>query len=380
MKTRFTSLLLIAAALACGDADERDEATRLAAPPPAAAASAAGPERVELEQVGAAQLTATISASGTIEARRITELGSEVPGRIVAVLVDVGDRVEAGAPLFRIDTGTYRMALAEAEAGLALSRAQSANAEQEAARLRLLLEQNAASQQRYDQLRTQAEVARAQVAQMQARALKARHDLAQTEVRAPYAASVVERRAHEGAMAGQGAILVLQETGALEAILSVPEATPVAVRAGDAVRLFVEGLPDPLDATVASVSQRVDPATRTYEVRAGVVDASGQLKAGSYVRAELKVGRAEPRPVVHRSALLTRDGRSFVLKVEDGVVRYVAVRVGITDEERVELLSGIAVGDTVVRGEATTRLAEGARVEPTPDGARAANRPLEPTT
>ena len=86
------------------------------------------------------------------------------------------------------------------------SRAQRARTrQQEAARLRLLLEQNAASQQRYDQLRTRAEVAGAQVAQMQARVAKARRDLAQTEVHAPYAASVVERRAHEGAMAGSGA-------------------------------------------------------------------------------------------------------------------------------------------------------------------------------
>jgi membrane fusion protein (multidrug efflux system) len=88
------------------------------------------------------------------------------------------------------------MALAEAEAGLSLARAESANAEQEVARLRLLLEQKAASQQRYDQLRTRAEVAGAQVAQMQARVAKARRDLAQTEIHAPYAASVIERRAH----------------------------------------------------------------------------------------------------------------------------------------------------------------------------------------
>ena len=378
MKIRWTSPLLVLA-LACGgpsseQAGKAEPTVALAAP----AAPEAGPERVETQRVETAQLKGTIAASGTIEARRITEVGSEVPGRIVAVLVDVGDHVEADAPLFRLDPGPYRMALAEAEA--ALARAQSANAQSEAARLRLLLEQNVASQQRYDQLRTQAEVARAQVAQMEARLEKARRDLAQTEVRAPYAASVVERRAHEGAMAGQAPILVLQESGALEAILNVPETTPVAVRAGDAVRLFVEGLPDPIAAKVASVSQRVDPGTRTYEVRADVVDASGQLKAGSYARAELSVTRSEARPVVHRSAVLTRDGRSFVLKVEEGVVRYAPVRVGVSEGEQVELLSGVAVGEVVVRGEATTRLADGARVAVSADGAQAANELPEPSS
>ena len=277
------SLLLLVLLLGCGG----EEPVEVASAPPAAADAAPAPDQVELERVGSAALRAVIAASGTIEARRMTEVGSEVPGRIVEVLVDVGDNVEEGAPLFRIDSGPYRMALAEAEAGLALARAESANAQEEAARLRLLLEQKAASQQRYEQLRTQAEVARAQVAQGEARVAKARRDLAQTEVIAPYAGGVVERRAHEGAMAGQSPILVLQESGALEAILNVPEATPVPVRVGDPVRLFVEGLADPVEAKIERVSGRVDPGTRTYEVRGSVVDPSGLLKAGSYVRAEL---------------------------------------------------------------------------------------------
>jgi len=377
MKNRWLGLLPLLL-LACGGPAEEGAEPKVASESPAAAAPLAGAERVEFERVATARLSATIAASGTVTAKRITEIGSEVPGRIVVVLVGVGDAVEAGAPLFRIDPGPYRMALTEAEAGLALARAESVNAAAEAERLRTLLAQNAASQARYDQLRTRAEVARALVAQMDARVAKARRDLAQTEVVAPYTASVVERRAHEGAMAGQGAILVLQESGALEAILNVPEATPVAVRAGDPLRLFVEGLPDPIDAAVTSVSQRVDPGTRTYEVRADVSDASGQLKAGSYARAELSVSRTERRPVVHRSAVLTRDGRTFVLKVEEGVVHYASVRVGVSEGEQVELLSGVAEGDLVVRGEATTRLADGARVEPSNDGAQAANERVEP--
>jgi RND family efflux transporter MFP subunit len=368
---RSLSLALALLLLACGEPDA--QADPGAASAPAEAKAAAAPERVEVERVGLASLRATLAASGTIEARRITEIGSEVPGRIVAVFVNVGDSVEADAKLFQIDPGPYRMALAEAEAGLRLARANSANAAEEAERLRTLLERNAASQQRYDQLRTQAEVARAQVAQMEARVEKAQRDLAQTEVRAPYAASVVERRAHEGAMAGQGAILVVQERGALEAILNVPEATPVAVRPGDTVRLFVEGLPDPLEASVGSVSQRVDPGSRTYEVRVPVTDTSGQLKAGSYARAELAVSRAEPRPVAHRSSVLARDGRTYVLVVEDGVVRYAPVRVGVSEGEQVELLGGVDAGALVVRGEATGRLAEGTRVTPSESAAQAAN-------
>lgn len=372
MKALLLSLLL-SLLLGCAAEEPAAEEEVAAAPPTASAAPASDAAAIEFERVAKGRLHAEIAASGTIEARRITEVSAEVPGRIVEVLVDVGDTVAAGDPLFRIDPGPYRMALAEAEAGLALARAESENAAQEAERLRTLLAQNAASQQRYDQLRTRATVARAQVKQGRARVDRARRDLAHTEVTAPYDANVVERRAHEGAMAGPAPILVLQEAGALEAILNVPEATPVAVRVGDAVRLFVEGVADPIEAEIARVSNRVEPGTRTYEVRADVEDANGLLKAGSYARAELSSARLEERPVVHHSAVVTRDGRSFVLRVEEGVVRYAPVRVGVRDGERVELLSGVEPGDLVVRGEAATRLAEGTPVEVPAEGARAAN-------
>jgi hypothetical protein len=60
--------------------------------------------------------------------------------------------------------------------------------------------------------------------------------------------------------------------------------------------------------------------------------------------------------------LLTRDGRSYALRVEDGVVRRVQIRRGIVDGDRAEVLQGLAEGDLAVRGEAVTRLADGARL------------------
>ncbi len=355
-------LALIFVIAACG-ACSGDDASKSAAPDVAAAgATRSAAARIETASVTSEMLSATIAASGTIEAKRLTEIGADVPGTLASVLVDVGQSVRAGAPLFRIDPGPYEMALAEARAGLVLARAEHANAAAEAARMAKLVEQNAASVQRADQLRTQAEVASARVLQGEARLARAERDLARTTVRAPYAGSVVERRAHEGALAGSAAVLVLQESGALEAILDVPETTPIAVRAGDAVRLFAEGLAEPLASTVARVSERIDPSTRTYEVRCVVTDASGAVKAGSYVRAEISAARATPQPVAPRSAVVARDGRSFVLRVEDGVAREVPVRVGIVAGERVELLAGVMPGDIVVHGEAAQRLSDGAPV------------------
>jgi RND family efflux transporter MFP subunit len=356
-------ILAAALSLACGGDDETANATAAKDVAAAPAGAAKALARVETAVVASESLTAVIAASGTIEAKRLTEIGADVPGTLDAVYVDVGHTVERGAPLFRVDPGPYEMALAEARAGLALARAESANAAAEAARMAKLVEENAASLQRADQVRTQAEVAAARVVQGEARVARAERDLARTTVRAPYAGSVVERRAHEGALAGAAPVLVLQESGALEAILDVPETTPIAVRAGHSVRLFAQGSAEPIVTEVTRVSDRIDPSTRTYEVRCLVADASGAVKAGSYARAEISATREAPQPVAPRSAVVTRDGRPFVLRIERGVAREVGVRVGIATDTRVELLAGVAPGDVVVHGEAAQRLRDGARVD-----------------
>ena len=104
----------------------------------------------------------------------------------------------------------------------------------------------------------------------------------------------------------------------------------------------------PAQCAVELVSARVDAQTRTYQVRGTVLDPSAVVKAGSYVRAELQASRPEKRPVVHRSSVLTRDGRTFVMRVDGGVVRKTPVRVGIRAGSDVEVLQGVESSSVVV--------------------------------
>jgi len=361
---RWLALLSVLVLGACSEnGPSNTGAAASAAASGAEAATSAAVERVETQRVAPGEIHTSMVASGTVRARRVTEIGAEVSGRLVEILVDVGDEVEEGDPLFRIDARPYEMGLAEARAGLALARAESQNAAHEVERVAKLIQEQAASEQHFEQLQTGAAVARAQVDQMKARVARAERDLECTTVRAPYPGSIVERRAHEGAMAGPAPILVLQETGALEAVLAIPDAWPASVRAGAEVRLYVEGLAEPLVTRIDRVSDRVDPETHTYEVRGPVDDPSRTAKAGSYLRAEVELGSGASAPTVDRSALLTRDGRTYVFRVSGDTVERVPVRVGLMDEDRAQILSGVASGDEVVRGEAVARLEGGVRIE-----------------
>jgi RND family efflux transporter MFP subunit len=210
-------------------------------------------------------------------------------------------------------------------------------------------------------------VAVAQLEQAEAQLAQVRYDLLRTLVRAPYAGTIVERNVHEGAMgtaAANMAVVVLQESGILEAVLDIPEASRAAVGEGDTVRLFLDELPEPLEAEICSVSARIDAQSRTYAVKALIDDQAGRIKAGAFVRAEV-----QPRPhrdalLVDRRAIARQEGRTYVFRVADGVAQRRPVRIGISGPQEVEILSGVSEGDQLVTGNVVARLADGARVRP----------------
>lgn len=362
MRTALIAVFL-AAPLACGG----DAAAPAAETPDVAAAASgvlAAAERVATAPVRLGSVSTVITASGSIEARRSTGVGAQVTGRLLAIFVDVGDQVEAGAPLFQLDPRPYEIGAAEARAGHALARAESRQARDEAARATKLAERKMMAEQQHRRQRTNALVAAARVEQAEARLQRAMHDLERTLVRAPYAGSIVERRSDEGAMVtlSSGPVVVLQETGQLEAVLDIPEASRAVVRPGDPVRLRVEGRPDPLTAHVLAVSDRIDPDTRTYRIRVPVDDPTHSIKAGAFVRAELEPTARPGVLVIDRDAILAREGRTFVFRVSNGTAELVPVRLGVRGTSEVELLEGVGPGDRVVVGEAVQRLESGTPV------------------
>jgi RND family efflux transporter MFP subunit len=311
-------------------------------------------------------VTAVVTASGSIAARRTTPLGPAVGGRLVEVYVDVGDAVAQGDPIFLIDAEPYRIGLEAAQAGLEVARAQLVEARDDAERVQKLAKKDMVSQQNYDRVRTRAAVARAQVQQAKSRLAQAQNDLDRTLVRAPYAASVVDRLADEGTMATvvpNTTVVVLQETSALEAILDIPEASLALVRVGDRARLHVEGVAEPFESSVQVVSDRIDLATRTYEVRVPVADRSRRLKGGAFVRGEVVPSKRESVLLVDRSALTTQDGRTFAFRVSEGCAERVPVRLGVVGAQEAEVLLGLAEGDEVVVGSIVSRLGDGALLE-----------------
>jgi membrane fusion protein (multidrug efflux system) len=374
---RIATLLAIFALGAAISSCSRTEAP--ATPAPGAGGAAAETEiEVRTVPVRRGAIVQRIEAPGTLEAKRESKIGAEVQGRIDRVFVDEGDRVETGAPLFQIDREPYEMGLRQAQAALEHTRAEKRQVEADLARARELQKQNIVPAQQIEKLETGLAVARAGEAQaVQALAL-AQHKLDRTLVTAPYAASIVARLADEGTtvlVQPQTIVVVVQESGELEARATIPESRLSLVRVGDPALIHVEGMPAPIQTEVQAVADAIDPASRTYTVRMQVANPDHALKAGVFARIEIVPQSKRDVLIVPRAAIRSEEGLSRVFTVRDGRATPVPITLGAVSETEVEVIDGLRVDTRVIVDEAEQHLAPGMRVREARAAAATAGEP-----
>jgi RND family efflux transporter MFP subunit len=360
--TRIALAFALLASLACGRSDSQPVVS-----PDSGPAADLQPVAVETAVVRRGTVLPKLSAPGSIVARRSSEIGAEVTGRIERIFVDVGDHVQAGDPLFEIDRSSYEASVRGAEAALELARAERRQLHSDLERARGLRQKEALSQQDLEQVETRLAVARARERQAEASLVIARESLVKTRVVAPYDGSVAQRLVDEGTTARtmpQTIVLQLHETGKLEAWTGLPEAVHARVHVGDRALVTVEGLADPIETQVFSVADTIDPATRTFLVRMQIANPDHRIKAGAFGRVEIFPGARSEGLLIPREAVRSQAGRTSVLAVRDDRAVEVSVQLGIVSENAVEVLGGLDAGEVVVVGEAAHELAPGTPVTP----------------
>lgn len=350
---------------------------RAAAPPPAPVPAH---ERlpvadVETTRARLGRIHPHVSAPGSILARRVSRIGAEVRGRISEVLVDEGDRVREGDPLFQIDRKTFEVALRQAEAGLLLARSERRQIEADLQRLDQLQKLAIVSIDERDRMRTNVAVAKAREAQAAETVALARHNLDQTLVTAPFSGSIAARLVDEGTTAlvqPQTIVVVLHETAQLEAEANIPESEMADLQVGDPALVQVEGQSTAIETALSSVGDTIDAATRTYRVRMPVANADHRLRAGVFAKIDIFPREQHEVMLLPRESIRSEAGQTRVLVVRDGRATALPVRLGTATTTQVEVLSGVDPDDEVIVGASAREIAPGMRVRGVTKQARAA--------
>lgn len=346
------SILLLAA---CG----REPAGEAGAAPEAVV-------RARLVSVEKAQMAGTVELPGTVEADRTADISSRVMALVTAVRVQVGDTVRRGQVLVEIDPQTAAGQLGQAQGGLAQARAALALAERNYERFKALAATGAASELELDMARNQYEQARGAVEQARGAVSAASSVADESRVTAPFDGRVVMKMAEVGDLAAPGKpLLRIASAGAHRLAVPVPESLFSTLRPqqGDTIEVAVDARPElgRFPGKVAEVAPSADPMAHAVMVK---IDLGGvDVPAGAYGRAYL-AGSEREVVAVPAGAVLRRGGASMVVvRDEKGTAFSKVVTVGETlPEDRIEILSGLSGGETVLSG-LTEVPPLGARVE-----------------
>ncbi len=346
---------------------------------PAATESAAPP--VHAVTIETELITPVSRATAEILANREANLRAETAGRVVDVLVEAGQRVEAGQVLVRLDVDRPASAVQAAKAAVAQSEARLHQAERELGRTKKLVKTGGLPEQRLDDAEDAVRLARAARDAARAEAQLARHGLTEAVVRAPFGGTVVERVVELGEFLAPGSpLLTLADTSRLKArvLLDPREAIDVAV--GAEAEISVYARPGEIfHGTVVRVGEVIDPRTRRLPVEIELEDEENRLRPGLVASFAVQTGDARPVLRAPLDGVFERFGRQHVYVVEDGVAHRRVIELGPIVAGHAEVRGGLEPGETVV-SKGVTRVVDGSavRIVPSDSSAAPTTEPAEP--
>lgn len=297
------------------------------------------------------QWPATIDASGAIAAWQEAVIGSQQAGlRLIEVNVNVGDQVKRGQLLARFDADMLRADLAQLQANLAQALATAAQADTNKQRVMKLKNAASLSQQELLRYETEAETSRTQVEAIKAQLTAKQLQLKYAEVRAPDDGVISARQATLGTVAGSGQELFrLIRQNRLEWRGELTAGQLAQTQTGQGIKLT---LPDggSADATVRQLAPALDQQSRLGLVYADIQPGSS-ARAGMYANGRIILSQRAALTVPAASVVI-RDGRSYVLKLQDGAetvpVSLQAVSTGRRQGLEVEIVQGLSETERVV--------------------------------
>ncbi len=364
------------------------------------------PRLVQTANASRQAVTRTIVAIGELVAREDATLSVKVSGRLHRIEVDLGDSVDLGQLLAQVEPRDYELELRQAEAFLAQARArlglplhgeqddvdpaETSTVQQARARLveaqlnresfGKLSEQGILAQSELEAAEAAYEVASnvhrnaleeannrlAQLLQRKVEVEIAQKRLVDSSVLAPFAGTVLERRASVGEYLPVGTpILTLVATDPLRLRLEVSEREAGVVGVGQPVRILTDGQPTDYTGAIRRVSPSIDSSTRMLKVEADLPN-DGSLRPGAFVQAQITVAQDENTITVPPQALVTFAGIEKVFVIEAGKAVERNVTTGRRCADWVELVHGIGDGEVVILYPGNLQTGQSVRIESAP--------------
>jgi membrane fusion protein (multidrug efflux system) len=269
-------------------------------------------------------------------------LRPEVAGRVKQIFINDGQRVEKGQLLVQLDDQLPAAQLSQAKAELSIALANHKRNQE-------LVAQNFISKRSLDESAAALDVA-------QAKLDLAAATLQRLKIVAPFNGVIGLKQVSVGDYLKDGADIVnIEDLDAVLVDFRLPERFQSKVQPGQKAQLNIDALPGrPFAALVQAVDPLIDANGRSVGVRGCIDNRQQQLRPGMFARVKTVFGVREKALVIPEEAIVPQGGRAFVVKVVPGeqadtlISQRVAVKVGVRQPGKVEILEGLEAGDSVV--------------------------------
>ncbi|HEX6132726.1 MAG TPA: efflux RND transporter periplasmic adaptor subunit [Longimicrobiales bacterium] len=326
---------------------------------------AAGPQETPSVSVGRESVHIVASGavssgpviSGSLQPERKATVRAEVAGAVVSTSAEVGQSVQRGQVLGRIDDLAIRDGYGSAQSAVRAADAAAQVARRNTERMESLAGAGAVAERAVEDARTAQLAAEQRLADARTALANAEKLLGKTVLRAPISGVVAERAVNAGDIVQSGmALFTVVDPSSMQLEASVPSEQLAQVRVGAPVEFRVNGYTQSFTGRVDRVSPVADPATRQVRVFISIPNAQNRLVGGLFaegrIQAETRTGLLAPATAL-RSIV---GDEAEILRVRNGIVESVEVTLGLRDtrSEIVEIADGVADGDTLLIGAART--------------------------
>jgi membrane fusion protein, multidrug efflux system len=294
-----------------------------------------------------------VTYTGDVRARWETALGFRVPGKIVARRVEVGQQVTKGQVLARLDPEDQKLSAEAAKQQLLATRSDYQQAKADLVRYKGLVDKGFISAAEFDRRKTTYQTAAAKLEEATAQLELNRNQTAYTTLRADHDGVVTAVQAEVGQVVSAGqAIVKTARLDEMEVAVNVPENRLAELRAAKDVDMTLWAAPGKIyKGRIREISPSADNVTRTYTVKATMLDPDASVQLGMTANVFLRGGVQAQVARLPLTALFQK-GNEPAVWVIDPTTRQVTlkpVQVGRYTQDYVTILSGVNEGDLVVR-------------------------------
>jgi RND family efflux transporter MFP subunit len=291
---------------------------------------------VTVGQVVKEKLSESVSLVGTITANNDVAIVSETQGKVMRVLANVGDYVQAGSTIVEVDDELKK-------AGYATAEVNYEKAKKDLERFESLIKDSSVSD-------TQLEGARLAFKAAEAQYIVARRQYNDTKIKTPISGVVSARPVDVGTMVkDNNTVANVVDISKLKVKLNVSEQDAFRIKVGDAVDVTTDVYPGvTFEGRVSTVSSKADDA-HTYPIEVVLANsAKNPLKAGMFGRVSLVSVKDHESVTIPRQALVGSTKKPQLYVVQNGIARLRDIVVGSQVGTNLEVLSGVREAETIV--------------------------------